>query len=43
MTEETTFKGTCTLEDKEARGWLLQLDKKIGRINERDIIVKKKC
>ncbi len=33
--EETTFKGTCTLEDKGAREWLSILENRINIINER--------
>ena len=35
MEKEVTFKGTCTLEDKEAREWLEILNTKIETINER--------
>ncbi len=35
MEEPVKFQGTCTLEDKEAREWLSQLNKKIENINER--------
>ncbi len=35
MTDPIKFEGTCTLEDKEARKWLSQLNTKVETINER--------